>query len=151
MKTINTLALTLALTASVAFANDHMTQIAAEARELASDYKKMTVTLKDKNFPERELQEELKAAEAELEKIRGHMREFSAAAPTLTPAQMKDWKLAQDLVELLDLFHGRKAVLLENDNPHKKRSELRAEAQALVTRAVMLADAAGRLASLPNS
>ncbi len=126
---LQTLALTLALTASAAFANDHMTQIAAEARELRSDYQKMTVTLKNKNFPERELQDELKLAEEELEKIRGHMTQFEASKPTLTPAQAKDWKTTQDLVVLLDIFHGRKAVLLEGDNPHKRRGELRAEAR----------------------
>ena len=151
MKTITTFAMTLALTASAAFANDHMIQVAAEARELASDYKKMTITLKDKNFPERELQEELKAAENELEKIEGHMMEFSVAALTLTPSQSKDWKLAQDLVKLLDIFHGRKSVLLEGGDPHKKRSAILAEAQALLTRANTLADVAKRLSAIPTS
>lgn len=150
MKRMTTLAVTLALSAAAALANDHMTQIATEARELASDYRKMTATLKDKNFPERELQEELKAADVELEKIRGHMAQFEAAKLTLTPAQAKDWKRVQDLVLLLDVFHGRKAVLLEGDNPHRRRNELRAEAQALLTRATGLAETARRLSSLPN-
>lgn len=151
MKTVKTLALTLALTASAAFANDHMTQIAAEARELAADYKKMTITLKDKNFPERELQEELKVAEMELEKIQAHMVQFGALGLTLTPAQVKDWKTAQDLVQLLDVFHGRKSVLLEGGDPHKNRAQLLAEAQGLLTRANMLADVAKRLSVIPNS
>jgi hypothetical protein len=151
MKTMNALALTLAITASAAFANDHMTQIAAEARELASDYKKMTITLQDKNFPERELQEELKVAEIELEKIQGHMGQFSEAAPILNAAQVKDWKTAQDLVQLLDIFHGRKSVLLEGGDPHTNRAKLLAEAQALLTRANMLADVAKRLSAIPTS
>lgn len=147
---LTTLALTLALSATAALANDHMKEIAAEARELGSDYQKMAKTLKDKNFPERELLEELKLAETELEKIQGHMSAFQASKPALGPAQTKDWKTTQDLVQLLDIFHGRKAVLLEGDNPHKRRADLLAEAQALVTRANMLVQTATRLSALPN-
>ena len=146
MKNVMTLALTLALSASAAFAADHMTQVAAEARELASDYRKMTVTLKNKNFPAQELRDEMKDAEIALTKVKGLVNKYQASNPSLTAAQQKDWKLVQDLVALMAIFQNRKTELLDSGDPHKKRGSIQAEAQALVTRATLLEQAALRLA-----
>jgi hypothetical protein len=147
MNKLNTLALTLALTASAAFANDHLTQVAAHARGLAEDYRKMTITLKDKTFAPAELQKELQAADSDLGKIKTLLAEYAATGPKWNAAQAKDWQLTQDLVVLLDIFHTRKSDLLTGDNPSKKRKEIRTEAQGLMTRATLLEQAAKRLAS----
>jgi len=145
MNTMKNLALTLAFTASAAFANDHVTQAATQARELAADYRKMTLTLKDKNFATQELQQELKEADDALAKIKTLLADYGATNPQLNAAQQKEWKRAQDLMALLEVFHGRKANLLEGDNPHKRRTAILQEAQALVTRADLLEKAVQRL------
>jgi cell division septum initiation protein DivIVA len=152
MKMLRYLALSVALTASSAFANGHLDQVAAHARELAADYKKMVETLRNKNFPVSELRQELQDAEEALAKVKDLLAEFQAANPGIATAQPKDWKLTQDLVTLLDIFHDRKAELLSGDNPWKKRTSIRNEAQGLVTRATMLEQAVLRLArSVPVS
>jgi hypothetical protein len=146
MNKITTLALSLALSASAAFANDQLVQVAAHARDLAEDYRKMSVTLKDKNFAPADLQQELQAADTDLGKIKTLLADYAASSPKWNDAQLKDWKRAQDLVVLLDVFHTRKADLLTGDNPIKKRKQIRLEAQSLETRATMLEQAAKRLA-----
>ncbi len=146
MKTLSSIALTLALTASAAFANDHLTQIAGHARELAADYGKMTQTLKNKNFAPAELQQELQAADSDLGTIKTLMAEYAATEPKLNAAQAKDWKLTQDLVVLLDVFQTVKSELLAGDSPTSKRKEIQAHSQGLVTRAKMLEKTAMRLA-----
>jgi hypothetical protein len=145
MKTLPLFALTLALTAPAAFANDPLTQIAGQARELAADYRKMSDTLKNKNFAPAELKQELQESEAALTQIRTLLAEFSSTHPQFTTAQRKDWKLTQDLVALLGIFHDRKNELLEESNAQKKRGEIRAHTQGLVTRATMLEAAVLRL------
>jgi hypothetical protein len=146
MKNVMTLALTLAISASAAFANDHLSQIASHARDLASDYRKMTVTLKNKNFPAADLRQELQDAEAEVSKLKALVDEYGATSPNLNDIQQKDWKQVQNLVKLLEVFQDRKSELLAGDNPHKQRNKIHAEAQALVTRATLLEQAALRLA-----
>lgn len=146
MKTLQYLAMTVTLTASSAFASEHLNQVASHAREMAADYKKMTETLKNKNFPVAELRQEIQDAEEALEKVKTLLAEFQSAHPSVAAAQSKDWKLTQDLVTLLGIFHDRKAELLSGDNPHQKRSSIRNEAQGLVTRATMLEQAVMRLA-----
>jgi hypothetical protein len=143
-----TLALTLTLSASAALANDHLNQIATHARGLAEDYRKMTVTLKDKNFPASDLKQELQEADAELDKVKGLLSEFTATNPSFSGTQQKDWKMVQDLVKLLEIFQDRKTELLSGDNPHKQRKSIQAEAEALVTRASLLQQAALRLAGV---
>lgn len=146
MKTIRTLALTLAFTASAAFANDHLTQIAGHARELAQDYGKMTQTLKNKNFAPQELLQQVQAVDADVAKIKTLLGEFAATNPEFSALQAKDWKLTQDLVVLLDVFHNRKTELLSGTNAQQDRKKILAESQAVVTRATMLEKAALRLA-----
>jgi seryl-tRNA synthetase len=147
MKNLMTLALTLTLTASAALAGDHMSQIANHARDLATDYRKMTVTLKDKRFPTQDLQQEMKEADVALAKVKELVAEYAAMNPNLSAAQQKDWKMVQDLVTLLTVFQDRKTELLAGDNPHKKRGVIQGEALALVTRATLLEQTALRLAS----
>ena len=147
MKHVLTLALTLTLSASAALANDHLNQIASHARGLAEDYRKMTVTLKDKKFPAGDLKQELQEADTELEKVKGLLSEFSATNPNFSGVQQqKDWQMVQDLVKLLEIFQDRKVELLSGDNPHKQRKSIRDHAAALVTRASLLEQAALRLA-----
>jgi hypothetical protein len=146
MKHLMTLAMTLTMTASAAWADDHMNQIANHARDLATDYRKMTVTLKDKKFPPQDLQQELKEADAALAKVKDLVADYAATNPSLNAVQQKDWKMVQDLVALLTLFQNRKAELLAGDNPHKKRGVIQGEALGLVTRATLLEQTALRLA-----
>ena len=146
MKHVLTLALTLTLSASAALANDHLNQIASHARGLAEDYRKMTVTLKDKKFPAADLKQELQEADAQLDKVKGLLSEFSATNPNFSGVQQKDWQMVQDLVKLLEVFQDRKVELLSGDNPHKQRKNIRNHAEALVTRASLLEQAALRLA-----
>lgn len=148
MKHVLTLALTLTLSASAALANDHLNQIASHARGLADDYRKMTVTLKNKNFPVADLKQELQEADAALDKVNGLLTEYSASNPSFNAAQQKDWKLVQDLVKLLEVFQDGKTELLSGDNPHKQRSKIQRHAEALVTRASLLEQAALRLAGV---
>jgi hypothetical protein len=145
MKTLPLFALTLALSAPAAFANDHLTKIAGHARDLATDYRKMSDTLKDKNFAPVELKQELQEAESTLTQVRTLLAEYTATNPQFSGVQLKDWKLTQDLVTLLELFHDRKNELLEESNAQKKRGEIRAHSQGLLNRANMLEAAALRL------
>jgi hypothetical protein len=151
MRNVTMLVVSLACSASMALANDPLTQIAQHARELASDYRKMTVTLKDKNFATQDLQEELREADVALAKVKELLAEHAATNPAYLGSKQKDWKLTQDLVTLLNIFQSRKAELLAGDNPHKKRNTIRDEAQGLVTRATMLEKAALRLAAPENT
>jgi len=146
MKTMHNLALAVALTASAAFADNQLSQVAAHARDLAEDYRKMTVTLKDKNFAPAELQKELEAADSDLGTIKTLLAEYAATDPKWSASQAKDWKLTQDLVAVLDIFQTRKSDLLAGDNPTKKRKEIQSEAQGLLTRATLLEQTAKRLA-----
>ncbi len=145
MKNVRQLALTLALTASAAFANDHLTKIADHARNLATDYRRMADTLKNKDFAPHELKQELQEAEAALSNVKTLLAEYSATGPNLNAAQQKDWQLTQDLVTLLDIFHGSKTELLSEANAQKKRSDIRAHALGLLTRATMLEATVKRL------
>jgi ABC-type transporter Mla subunit MlaD len=153
MKNITSLAMMLALSASAAFASDHLNQIANHARELATDYRKMTVTLKDKNFAAHELRQELKDADEALAQVKELVGQYEATQPNLNAAQQKEWKKLQDLVALLAIFQDRKNELLSDSNPQKQRKSAQAEAQALVTRATMLEQTARRLAGegMPQS
>lgn len=147
MKTLPLFALTLALTAPAAFASDHLTQIAGHARELAADYRKMSDTLKNKNFAPAELKQELQESEAALTQIRALLADFSATSPQFNAAQHKDWQMTQDLVTLLGIFHERKNELLDESNAQKKRAQIRAHSQGLVHRANMLEATVLRLTS----
>lgn len=147
MKHLLTLALTLTMSASAAQANDHLNQIASHARGLADDYRKMSVTLKDKKFPAADLKQELQEADEALGKVKGILNEFSATNLSFNAAQQKDWKLVQDLVALIGIFQDRKAELLSGDNPHKQRKDIKLNAEMLVVRASLLEQAALRLAS----
>ena len=81
------------------------------------------------------------------DKVKGLLSEFSATNPNFSGMQQqKDWQMVQDLVKLLEIFQDRKVELLSGDNPHKQRKSIRDHAEALVTRASLLEQAALRLA-----
>lgn len=145
MKDVALFTFVMTLTAQAVFASDHLSKIAAHARDLATDYSKMSVTLKNKNFAPAELKQELQDAEATLAQVRALVAEYGATTPQLNAAQLKDWKLTQDLVALLGIFHNSKIELLDLANAQKKRGELRSQSQALKTRAKMLEAAVLRL------
>lgn len=142
---IRNLAMTLALTASAVFANDHLNQIAGTAKELQSDFSRMAQTLKNKNFAAEELKRELEALRGHVDQLKATAEEFEAANPNLTGQHEKDWKMAKELIALVDIFHSQKAELL-NDNPAKNRKMLKAQAEGLAKRSTVLRDTALRLA-----
>jgi hypothetical protein len=144
MKTIHTLALTLALSATAAMANDHLSQIRDHARSLEQEFRGIQMTVKSKDFQPEAVRSRLEAAGAGVEKLKELVAgvESSNSAVTANP----EWKRTKDLVTLLEVFHGRKADLLQGD-PRKNRSMLKATAEGLAQRAAMLQKSAGKLLS----
>jgi cytochrome c556 len=143
---IRNLAITLALTASAVFANDHLNQIAGTAKELQSDFSMMAQTLKNKNFAAEELKRELEALRGHVDQLKATADEFEAANPSLSGQHEKDWKLAKELIALVDIFHSQKAEMLNGDNPAKNRKMLKAQAEGLAKRSTVLRETALRLA-----
>jgi hypothetical protein len=144
MNTIRRIALTLAVSATAALANDNLTQIRDHARSLEQEFRGMQTAVKSKNFQADELRGRLEATGAGVQKLKDLVAGVEASSPNVV--SNPEWKRTKDLVQLLDVFHGRKAELLQGD-ALKNRSMLKVTAQGLAERAVLLQKSADKLMS----
>ncbi len=150
MKTISRIATVMVFAASAAFANDHLNQIATHARSLETEFRQLSVVLKSKNFDSGLVQSRLAAADLDIEKLKGLSAEFEQSHPQLGASGQSEWRQTKDLIHLIDLFHGAKSDLM-NQNPYKNRSMLKAHADGLAQRAAGLQKVADRLAKTLSS
>lgn len=138
------LAVTAALAASAAFASDHLAQMRDQAGKLGRAFRDIGVMVEKKNFNTEEVQNRVNMVDADIESLKRLASEFEGANPSLAANSNKDWKLAKDLVHLIDIFHEQKSEILRGD-PKKQRSLLRGHAKGLARRAFMLQETSDRL------
>lgn len=138
------IAMTMLLAASAAFASDHLTQIRDQAGKLSQEFRDIGAMVKNRNFNTAEVQNRVNVIDADIEGLKRLAGEFETANPSLVTTGNKDWKLAKDLIHLIDIFHEQKAEILKGD-PKKQRSLLRGHAQGLAKRAFMLQETSSRL------
>ena len=142
MKKMRNLAITLALSAVGAFANDHLTQIRDLAGTLEKEFRGIHVAVKDKNFNTADVRKRVEATDADVEKLKTLAADFETSSPSL--ATGPDWKTTKELVALIGIFHDQKSQLLEGDVT-KNRGLLRGQADGLAKRAAMLQESAARM------
>lgn len=136
--TIRTLAMTLALTASAAFANDHLNQIRNHARTLEDEFRGMQSLVKAKKLDAADLQSRLSWTQEQVGKLQALAQEFEAANPQATSSP--DWKKTKDLVALLGIFHEQKTQAATAGN----KGLLKAHLDSQILRAAKLQAAASQ-------
>lgn len=144
MKTLRTLALTFAMSATAVMANDHLSQIRDHARSLEQEFRGIQTAVKSKDFQPDAVRSRLENTGAGVQKLKELVAGVESSSPNV--AANPEWQRTKDLVALLDIFHERKAELLGGD-VKKNRSLMKATAEGLAMRAAMLEKSAGKLLS----
>jgi len=137
---------TLAFAAFAAQANTNTFQnIIGDAAKIQLEAQSISAQLKAKS-PDFEM---VKSKSGELNKaiqsLRSDLAAFESQNPSLTTQQQKDWELVKTKAELLLVFSDTKNSLLENGNPQKNRSMIRAYSDGIAKRAVLLQETAKKL------
>jgi hypothetical protein len=137
-----------ALTAAVALANEHLTQIRDHARQLEQDFQNIQSLVKNKNFDTADLQSRLGNTSESVAKLKTLMNEFESSSPHLTNTH--DWKTTKDMATLIEIFHAQKIELASGDT-RKNRAMLKSHAEGLAKRAALLHRSADNLAKTAGS
>ncbi len=137
---------TLAFAAFAAQANSNTFQnIIGDAAKIQLEAQSISSQLKAKN-PDFEM---VKNKSGELNKaiqaLRSDLAAFESQHANLSGQQKKDWELVKTKAELLLIFSDSKNSLLENGNPQKNRSMIRAYSDGIAKRAVLLQQTAKKL------
>lgn len=146
MRTALQLVIALSLASTAAFANEHLKEIAGSAKTLHQEFLQIRTVLKSKDFSADTLRQNLTQIEPHLTQLRTLASKFEETKPALSGEVAKQWNTTKEMIELLNMFHQRKAELLQ-ENPSKNRGLLRLEAERLAHRANVLHQSANRLAS----
>lgn len=119
--------------------------IIGDAANIQRDAEKLSRDLKQKEVDEALVKKDIEALNADVAKLKQDVMEMDGKLGQLTDAQKKEWELVKTKAELLTIFAGRKATLMESGEFRKNRSMLRAHADGVAKRAAMLQQTVNRL------
>ncbi|MBS1824298.1 MAG: hypothetical protein JST93_03170 [Acidobacteria bacterium] len=119
--------------------------IIGDAANIQRDAEKLSRDLKQKALDEAKLKEDITTLNADVAKLKQDVAELDGKLSSMTEAQKKDWELVKTKAELITIFAGRKATLMESGEFKKNRSILRAHADGIAKRAAMLQQTVNRL------
>lgn len=119
--------------------------IIGDAANIQRDAEKLSRDLKEKAVDEALVKKDIQALNADVAKLKQDVMEMDGKLGQLTDAQKKEWELVKTKAELLTIFAGRKATLMESGEFRKNRSMLRAHADGVAKRAAMLQQTVNRL------
>ncbi len=143
MKNLTILTIAVGMAALPATADTQLFRgIVGDAANIESVAGTLAENLKNKRFDSSKLAVDVERLGAEIAKLRQDVETFDASA--LSGPQQADWKLVKTKVELLTIFHDRKAELMKGDVA-KNRALLRSHAKGIATRARLLQQTANRL------
>jgi hypothetical protein len=136
------LTIALGLASTLAWGNEHLTQIHDQAAQLERQYRDIGAVVKTKTFNPSEVQSRLDAASAGVETLKQLVSDAEAAKAI--PDSHAEWQKTKTLVALIEVYHNNKSTTLADD-PGKKRTILKRYAEGLVTRSSMLQQSSKRL------
>lgn len=145
MKKLTIALFTLGLAVASANTENPISNIKSHAERVRIENEQLSAMLKQKQPDLKAIQEKLTVTRENLDKIGSLVSEFESSNPKLSERDRADWELIKTKVQLLNIFHGRKAELATEDGLRKNRGLLRAHAQGVAKRAAMLQQTAGRL------
>jgi hypothetical protein len=142
-------AVLVALGAGTAAAGEHISGILQHAKNLEKDSSQIRLALKSKKVDTQEVKSAVEASSADVAKLRELVAAYESTNPSLNSQERKDWELVKQKVQLLSIFHDRKKELVSSGDFSKNRGLIRAHAEGLAKRAVMLQNTVGRLQRSP--
>lgn len=145
MKSLFTLLASAALALPLMADSQAFRGIIGDAANIQRDAEKLSRDLKQKTLDEAKLKEDITALNADVAKLKQDVTELDGKLTSMTEAQKKDWELVKTKAELLTIFAGRKATLMDSGEFKKNRSILRAHADGVAKRAALLQQTVNRL------
>ena len=152
MRTLMLLAGCLTLTAGGALALDAQFASTAmvAAKNIQRDATLVSIAAKSKKFDSADVKVKIDAMDVDVRALQELIARFESENPELSQRDRQDWNLIKTKVQLIDVFHARKKELAEEDLG-KHRSLVRAHAEGVARRALLLHDALTKLARSPLS
>lgn len=145
MKRLFTLLASAALALPLMADSQAFRGIIGDAANIQRDAEKLSRDLKQKALDEAKLKEDITALNTNVAKLKQDVTELDGKLTSMSDAQKKEWELVKTKAELLTIFAGRKATLMESGDFKKNRSMLRAHADGISKRAAMLQQTVNRL------
>jgi len=136
--------LALAAWPAAALEKQFMDQILQSAQSIERDAAMVDQSLKKKPADSAEVRQKIGDMSADIAKLQELVKQFESTGASLSERDQADWQLVKDKVHLLEIFHGRKQTLADED-VDKNRSLIRAHAKGVALRAQKLQQTAQRL------
>ena len=111
--------------------------IIGDAANIQRDAEKLSRDLKQKSLDQTQVKQDITSLNADVTKLKQDVTELDGKLGEMSAAQKKEWELVKTKVQLLSIFHERKAGMLDVDID-KNRSMIRALSQGIASRARML-------------
>lgn len=119
--------------------------IIGDAANIQRDAEQLSRDLKQKTLDEAKLKQDILGLNENVGKLKRDVTELDGKLGSMTEAQKKEWDLVKTKAELLTIFAGQKAALMDSGEFKKNRSILRAHANGIAKRAAMLQQTVNRL------
>jgi hypothetical protein len=139
MRVITKAASCLIITAlcAVALDKEFVDRTMGSAQNIERDASLVDAAIKSKKNDVADVRKKIDAMSADVAALHELVAQFEATHPQFSASEAAQWKLVKDKVQLLEIFHGQKKKLADEDFD-QNRSLIRAHAKGVAERAAKL-------------